>query len=116
MRRRRRRTEDESPLDWDNMQSVPLVRPDATPESGDDYWIDFDPSVQLGDASGTEKAKKRKKKKIDPNLQRKLKEEVVSPYTQNWILRVGIAVFVLAVMWKLFGGDDATPIIRVPDL
>lgn len=60
--------------------------------------------------------KKKKRKQIDVNLKNKLREEVVSPYTQNWILRVSVVIFVLVVLVRLFGGLDTVPIISIPDL
>ncbi|PXF43178.1 hypothetical protein BWQ96_07122 [Gracilariopsis chorda] len=112
LRRRQRRRNEPDPLEWDKLESVPLVRSDASPESGEDYWVD--PTVTLSDADpGKVRAKK---KSIEPALKRKLKSEVVSPYSDNWILRavVVVALLVLAV-WK-FGGLDTVPIITVPDL
>lgn len=111
---RRRRRRDTDPIDWDSMTSVPLVRPEARPESGEDYWWELDKSVKLGDPDLGNKP--RKKREIDPNLKTKLRDEVVSPYTQNWILRVALLVLVLVVAVWVFGGEDTVPIIKVPDL
>lgn len=96
------------------MTSVPIVRPDVSPESGEDYWID---AVRLGDPGlGDGVPKRRKKVKIDPRLKERLKREVVSPYRDNWILWFGIVVGVLVVLVSVFGGLDTVPIIPVPDL
>lgn len=95
------------------------MRPDASPESGEDYWVDVD-SVRLQEAGVREgekfERKKKKKKKIDEGLKDKLKEEVVSPWKDNWILRVGIVVVVLVLLVWVFGGEESVPIIKVPDL
>ena len=110
MRRRRRRTTEAESLDWDRMPSVPLVRPDVSPESGEDYWVDLEKSIEsTGEV-------KKKAPRIDQNLKSKLKEEVVSPYTQNWILRVFVVVLVLVILVGIFGGEDTVPIISIPDL
>lgn len=115
LRRRRRRREEES-LDWDAMESIPLVRPDASPESGEDYWVDVD-MVRLQEPGLGKGGKvKRKGKKIDEGLKDKLKEEVVSPWKDNWILRVGIVVVILVLLVWVFGGEESVPIIKVPDL
>lgn len=120
MRRRRRRRSSAEDLDWDRLDSVPLVRSNrATPESGEDYWVDG--NVMLSDAdkgaSGGRGARKTvKPKPIDEGLKNKLKEEVVTPYKQNWILRVALGIALLSVLVKLFGGFDTIPIISVPDL
>lgn len=115
LKRRRRRRQTEFDADaWDKLDSVPLVRSDAPPESGEDYWLDS--SVTLSDAVSGDLAKKKKVKDIAPELKQKLKEEVVSPYTENWILRATILVLILVLaVWK-FGGLDTLPIIPVPDL
>lgn len=40
---------------------------------------------------------------IDEKLKEKLKQEVVAPYQQNWILWVGGAIFVLVILSVVFG-------------
>lgn len=113
---RRRQVEDED-LDWDNLPSIPLVRPEASPESGEDYWMDLDKAKQKSeDDKKDEEKKTSERKKIDDELKERLKQEVVSPYTQNWILRVTIVVAVLIALVAIFGGTENTPIISVPDL
>lgn len=112
-KRVRRRQNDEEDLDWDKLPSVPLVRPDASPESGEDYWMELD---EVNDESKSAPEKAPKRKDIDDQLKERLKQEVVSPYTQNWILRVVVAVVVLIVLVAIFGGSENTPIIPVPDL
>lgn len=111
---RRRQTEEED-LDWDNLPSVPLVRSDASPESGEDYWMELD-NVNKSDKEKEGENKPEERKKIDDEMKERLKQEVVSPYTQNWILRVVIVVAVLIVLVAIFGGAENTPIISVPDL
>jgi len=104
------------------MDSVPIVRSDrATPESGEDYWVDG--KFVLSDADSSQLSNKGRKgkakkvpKEIDDGLKDKLKAEVVTPYEQNWILRIGVVVAILSVLVKLFGGLDTIPIIPVPDL
>lgn len=105
------------PIDWDNLPSVPVVRSKPSPESGEDYWIDAE-QQQSEETRAQEKQEKKKKevKQIDNELKERLKKEVVSPYTQNWILRVTIFVVLLIVLVALFGGTDKVPIIPVPDL
>lgn len=116
-RRRRRRGDDGANLDWEAMTSVPLVRPDVNPESGEDYWMEID-AVSLSDPDmGDGLAKKRRKgRPIDERLKTKLKDEVVSPWKDNWILQVAVVIAVLIVLVAVFGGLDTIPIISVPDL
>lgn len=91
----------------------------ATPESGEDYWIEMGTAVRLGDPDmghdGLAK-KRRKGRKIDSKLREKLKEEVVSPWKDNWILRAAVVIAVLVLLVAVFGGLDTVPIIKVPDL
>lgn len=114
LRKRRRRREVDDPLDWDKLPSVPLVRADASPESGEDYWVALDETAKVVE-EGSGKGKSEKEG-IDEGLKQRLKEEVVSPYTQNWILRAVAVVLVLVVLVAIFGGEEKVPIIRVPDL
>lgn len=110
MRRRRRRARDEGGLDWEAMESVPLVGDlgGAAKESGEDYWIDVPDAVDV--------SVKKPRKEIGEGLKEKLKEEVVSPYKNNWISWAFVIVGVLAVLWSVLGGADSIPVIRVPDL
>lgn len=40
---------------------------------------------------------------IDEQLKEKLKQEVAAPYEQNWILWVGVGIFVLVILSVIFG-------------
>lgn len=137
-RRARRRQTDDDTLDWDNLPSVPIVRREATPESGEDYWIDlsaaqksagvstgrddvaafdlYSNSDDDGGDDGSTTVVSGRGGEIDDSLRDRLKQEVVSPYTQNWILRVTVGIVVLIVLVAIFGGSDKAPIIPVPDL
>lgn len=110
LRRRRRRRGDDD-LDWDAMESVPIVRPDAPPESGEDYWVDADELLEPSAAPKPAPAKP-----LDEAVKQRLRQEVVSPYENNWILWVVAVVAVLVLLVKVFGGLDTLPIISVPDL
>ena len=99
----------EPELDWDAMESVPLVGTGPDAESGEDYWVDLRQGIPAA-------APPRPKKPINSRLKRKLKEEVVSPYTQNWILWVSAIIAILAIAFYAVGGFDTIPIIQVPDL
>jgi hypothetical protein len=114
-RKRRRRGGDlvEPLLEWDKMDTVPLV----AREDSVDGWIDL--------KAGAEKAKRRleseqrlkeSREKVDDSMKERLKQEVVQPYQQNWILWISIAIAMLAIAFKITGGFDAIPVIRVPDL
>lgn len=112
LRRRRRRRAEQDELDWARMESVPLVGARDEPETGEDYWVDLS-SGQPADAG---ESPRRARKGVGKEMEMKLRREVVSPYTQNWILWVVVGVAVLAVAFKLSGGFDEIPIIPVPDL
>lgn len=116
MQRRARRRRVDDPLDWDQMPSVPLVRPDVSPESGEDYWMDVDDATILAKDTPPPADSNKGDKVIDDRLRERLKQEIVSPYQQNWILRVAAVVFVLVVLVAIFGGEEQVPIIHVPDL
>lgn len=103
----------DDPLDWDKLPGVPIVRRSGSPESGEDYWMSMDASAE---ANAQEGETTRKKKPIDDRLRERLKQEVVSPYTQNWILWAGVIVAVLVGLVAIFGGEEMIPIIAVPDL
>lgn len=78
--------------------------------------MDINDAKTLGDPVNDEEELQQKKPNIDENLRNRLKQEVVSPYTENWILRAVIIVTVLVVLVAIFGGTDKTPIIELPDL
>ncbi|CAN8067865.1 unnamed protein product [Agarophyton chilense] len=111
MRRRRRRRDDDDPVDWDRLESIPLVRREAPPESGEDYWMDA--TSAQSEATTDER---RDASQIDQQLKDKLREEVVRPYAQNWILWISLGVMALVLAVWAVGGVDTLPIISVPDL
>lgn len=110
-RRRRRRGEGNQPvLEWDKMDSAPLV-------PGMDGWIDLGESAENQRKKDEKKQRlERSRNKVDDAMKSKLKSEVAQPYEQNWILWISVAVAVLAIAFKVTGGFDAIPIIPVPDL
>lgn len=114
MRRpRRRRRGDQDTLDWESAESVPLATSggDKSSKSGEDYWMELKP---IAEVNKRRKARMKYAKKIDEGLKDKLKKEVVSPYANNWILWISLAVFALAVLVKVMGTD--LPIISIPDV
>eukprot|EP00188_Purpureofilum_apyrenoidigerum_P000490 Plantae.Rhodophyta-Purpureofilum_apyrenoidigerum.ctg12124.p2 GENE.Plantae.Rhodophyta-Purpureofilum_apyrenoidigerum.ctg12124~~Plantae.Rhodophyta-Purpureofilum_apyrenoidigerum.ctg12124.p2 ORF type:complete len:207 (-),score=38.25 Plantae.Rhodophyta-Purpureofilum_apyrenoidigerum.ctg12124:889-1509(-) len=105
-RRRMSRGADNEELDWDNMETRPLVKPKADPQTGEDYWIDF--------TLKKEAPKKRRSKPVDSNLRERLKRETASPYKNNWIGIIVVAVFILVVLYNVLPNE--APIIPIPDL
>jgi hypothetical protein len=115
-RRRRRgaRGADAGPvLEWDKMDSVPLVS-----GGGDqDGWVDLKvESEKKRRANVSRERLERSRGKVDDNMKQRLKKEVVQPYEDNWILWIIAFIAFLAVAFKLSGGFDTIPVIRVPDI
>lgn len=74
-------------------------------------------AVNLDDATVKDGVqRKASKKKINAQLKERLKNEVVSPWRDNWILRVSVVVVMLILAVAVFGGEENIPIIAVPDL
>ena len=81
-------------------------------KTGEDYWMELKPISEI-----KKRRRERRMKrggKLDEDLKVKLKKEVVSPYKNNWILWISLAVFVLALLVKFVGTD--IPIISIPDV
>jgi len=106
-RRRKKRIQALDEEEWDNMETIPLVKKMASPESGEDYWIEARPAPAKPQVP-------KKKKKVDVNVKEKLRKETTSPYKDNWIGIVVLAMLVLVVLYNIFPHE--LPIIRVPDL
>mmetsp|Transcript_13792 Transcript_13792/g.28314 ORF Transcript_13792/g.28314 Transcript_13792/m.28314 type:complete len:234 (+) Transcript_13792:334-1035(+) len=99
-----------SKLDWDTMEKRQLVRGGGDAESGEDFWLDLAEATEQLE----EKQRRVPPKPIDPELKMRLKNEVVEPYKNNWILVAIALVAGLAVLYQLFPTD--IPIIPIPDL
>jgi hypothetical protein len=95
------------------MDTVPLV----AGEDGVDGWVDLKASAQTARRRvESEQRLKESQEKMEDTLKDRLRQEVVQPYQQNWILWISLAVAMLAVAFKISGGFDAIPVIQVPDL
>lgn len=113
--------EDGPAIDWEALESVPLVGAGAGREaskSGKNYWVDVVDAAKAdarrAEARRTAEARAAGVKGVDEELKEKLKKEVVSPYANNWI---GIAVLVvlgLVLAAQLLGTES--PVIQIPDL
>jgi len=117
MKRKQKKVSDttlvpEVDFDWDKAESVPLFKKPVDPRSGEDYWLD--PSAISSAADGAMQKKKKNRRPVDRAMQAKLRQEVVNPYKQNWILYAIGAVLVLALLSQIFPQNQ--PIIRIPDL
>lgn len=113
-RRRRRgaRAGEEAAIEWDKAESVPLVG------GGEgEGWVDLKSGEreEQRKMEGAERLE-RSRGKVDEKVIEKLKQEIVQPYSQNWIGVVVVVVAVLVVAFKVTGGFDAIPVIPVPDL
>lgn len=99
-------------LEWEKMDSVPLVT-----GSKQDGWVDL--KTTTIDAQKRVEEEERliqSRASVNENVKEKLKQEVVQPYKQNWILWISMAIALLAIAFNLSGGFDTIPIIPVPDL
>jgi len=104
-RRRRSKVQDDDNLDWDKMETRPLVKPRADPQTGEDYWIDF---------TLKKDAPKKRRKPVDSKLRERLKRETASPYKNNWIGIIVVAVFILVILYNVLPNES--PVIPIPDL
>jgi hypothetical protein len=112
-KRRRRGGDAEAVLEWDKMDTVPLV----AGEDSVDGWVDLKASAQTARRRvESEQRLKESQENMEDALKDRLRQEVVRPYQQNWILWISLAVAMLAVAFKISGGFDAIPVIQVPDL
>lgn len=110
-RRRRLRNSERDNTDWERMESIPLVRPDTSPESGEDYWVD------LGAKEAQKPAPPQPPKRgVNESMKERLRKETFAPYEQNWALWIIVSIAFIAILFKLAGGFDSIPIISVPDL
>lgn len=117
-RRRRRRNDTDDTLDWAKMDSIPLVRPENSPETGEDYWVDLDIADKENKAiKERERARKTiRGRGVNENMKERLRKETFAPYEQNWAAIAVVVVAVLAAVFSITGGLDSIPVIQVPDL
>mmetsp|Transcript_12133 Transcript_12133/g.26521 ORF Transcript_12133/g.26521 Transcript_12133/m.26521 type:complete len:257 (-) Transcript_12133:966-1736(-) len=112
-RRRRRRRLQSDELDWDNMETVPLVKKPADPKSGEDYWIAA-PENEKVVVEARRKKKRSARKPVDEKVKAKLMKETVQPYKSNWIGVVVIVVLGLVLLYNVL--PNQAPMISIPDL
>ncbi|GKY96727.1 hypothetical protein MPSEU_000632200 [Mayamaea pseudoterrestris] len=95
---------------WDSGEVRPLVKESAK-EKGLDYWIPQDDLVKY---QQIEEAKRLR----DPGQvsNEKLMTEVLSPYKQNWIGVISVAIVAIAALIKNFPELLLSPTISIPDL
>jgi len=86
------------------MRKAPLV--------SEDTWMDVKDIVRVEEER--KRAAAGPVKEIQPELKEKLKDEVVSPYKQNWILVAILVVLALALVYNILPSD--APVIPIPDL
>lgn len=105
LRRRRRQQPESEKVDWDKMETRPLVKQTPDPRTGDDYWIDL---------TVKKETPKRRSKPIDNKLKERLKAETAAPYKNNWIGIIVVTVLVLVILYNVLPNE--TPMISLPDL
>lgn len=112
---------DSPAIDWEALESVPLVGAGAGREaskSGKNYWVDVADAAKAdarrAEARRTAEARAAGVTGVDEELKEKLKKEVVSPYTNNWIGIAVLAVLGLVLAAQLLGTES--PVIQIPDL
>ena len=82
-------------------------------EAGEDFWID---PKDLKRETERQQAIANRKAGEQEMPQAKLREEVVAPYTQNWIGIISVGFVVLAAIIQQFPQVLENPIIGFPDL
>lgn len=82
-------------------------------EAGEDFWID---PKDLEREKQRQQAIANRKAGEQEMPQSKLREEVVAPYTQNWIGIISVGFVVLAAIIQQFPQVLENPIIGFPDL
>lgn len=108
-------------IDWEALESVPLVGAGAGREaskSGKNYWVDVADAAKAdarrAEARRSAEARAADVDRMDEELKEKLKKEVVSPYANNWIGIAVLAVLALVLAAQLLGTES--PVIQIPDL
>lgn len=103
-------------FDDDEVEIRPARRRDAV-EAGLDYWIDeadFERERQRKLAARNRKV--AMKAEAGSMSRRRLREEVVAPYKQNWIGLLSAGIVALSVIGTQFPELLQTPVIPIPDL
>mmetsp|Transcript_6006 Transcript_6006/g.18094 ORF Transcript_6006/g.18094 Transcript_6006/m.18094 type:complete len:235 (-) Transcript_6006:1757-2461(-) len=59
-------------------------------------------------------APKKRRKPVDSKLRERLKRETASPYKNNWIGIIVVAVFILVILYNVLPNES--PVIPIPDL
>mmetsp|Transcript_23085 Transcript_23085/g.48670 ORF Transcript_23085/g.48670 Transcript_23085/m.48670 type:complete len:212 (-) Transcript_23085:1744-2379(-) len=90
----------------------PVRRRDAV-EAGLDYWID---ESELERERQRKVALKNRKSMEGVISKKKLREEVVAPYKQNWIGLFSVVIVVLSAIGTNFPELLQVPVIPIPDL
>lgn len=103
-------TEDDGSI-WETAEVRPLIS-FKSKELGEDYWMD--------EEALKKEQERRKQKRPTPQPgqvpDEKLWDEILSPYKQNWIGVISIAVVILATIVTKFPELLQTPTISIPDL
>lgn len=116
-RRKRRENQEQAQVvfrDEDSIWNTGEVRPmvkEYAKEQGLDYWI---PQDDLERYQQIEEARRRREPGQVSN--EKLMTEVLSPYRQNWIGLISVAIVAIAAVIKNFPELLNTPTISIPDL
>jgi len=90
----------------------PLIKSEAV-EAGEDYWID---ESDLRKSLERQHAIQNRKANKGEIPQKKLQDEIVAPYKQNWIGFVSVVIVILATIIKTSPELLNSPSIPFPDL
>jgi hypothetical protein len=92
---------------------VPRARSRNTVLQGEDYWIDLESVKRDDEKTKTKKAPTLTEEQFKKD---KLREEIVSPYTKNWILSIVLGIGLIVAYVQLNPGVlDTYPVISYPD-
>eukprot|EP00978_Attheya_sp_CCMP212_P014392 scaffold36555_cov51-Attheya_sp.AAC.9 len=93
-------------------ETRPLIKSEAV-EAGEDYWID---EFDLQKSLERQHAIQNRKAMEGEIPQKKLQDEIVAPYKQNWIGFLSVVIVILATIIKTSPELLNSPSIPFPDL
>mmetsp|Transcript_6416 Transcript_6416/g.9373 ORF Transcript_6416/g.9373 Transcript_6416/m.9373 type:complete len:183 (+) Transcript_6416:44-592(+) len=107
-----RTTAAEEDFPWDTAEKRPFISSKAI-EKGEDYWID---GRDLEKEEARQQAVKNRLAMEGEIPKKKLQQEIVAPYKQNWIGLISVAIVVIATIISQNPELFESPLIPIPDL
>jgi len=107
-----RTTAAEEDFPWETAEKRPFISSKAI-EKGEDYWID---GRDLEKEEARQQAVKNRLAMEGEIPKKKLQQEIVAPYKQNWIGLISVAIVVIATIISQNPELFESPLIPIPDL